>query len=311
MQHHSSRRDFLKQAGAAAVIAGGVRVLGASAPAAAAARDYKISLAAWSLHKTIGKGEGKVPCLDLPKMAREEFGIEAIELVSGMLASRDKAYMDELAKNAATHNVKILLTMVDGEGDIGHEKPERCEKAVERHKFWIDTTADFGGHSIRMNWKGAPDETAKDPAALDAFIARSVPGFRALCDYGDTKNINVILENHWGPSSYPEAVKKLAAAVDHPRFGTLPDFGNFPEDVDKYEAVDVLMNYAKAVSAKCYDFDDATGQETKIDFEKMIQIVCDKHGYKGYIGIEYEGNRLSEQDGIKAAKALLEKLRGA
>jgi hypothetical protein len=43
----------------------------------------------------------------------------------------------------------------------------------------------------------------------------------------------------------------------------------------------------------------------------MIQIVCDKHGYKGYIGIEYEGNRLSEQDGIKAAKALLEKLRGA
>lgn len=311
MHHTTSRRDFLKQAGAAAVVAGTARVLGASAPAAAATRNFEISLAAWSFHRAIGKGDDKRPFLDLPKMAREDFDIGAIELVSGMFGARDKAYMDELAKNAAAQNVKILLTMVDGEGDIGHERPERCEKAVERHKFWIDTTADFGGHSIRMNWKGAPDDTAKDPVALDAFITRSVPGFRALCDYGDKKNINVILENHWGPSSYPEAIKKLAAAVDHPRFGTLPDFGNFPDDVDRYEAVDVMMNYAKAVSAKCYDFDDATGLETKIDFPKMIEIVCDKHGYKGHIGIEYEGNRLSEHDGVKAAKALLDKLRTA
>src|SRR5690606_5265889 len=134
MAQHYARRDFLKQAGAAALMAGGLRVAGAPAPAFAATREFKISLAAWSLHRTIGKREGQRPFLDLPQMAREDFGIEAIELVSGMLGGRDKAYLDALAKNAAEHNVKILLTMVDGEGEIGHERPERCETAVERHK---------------------------------------------------------------------------------------------------------------------------------------------------------------------------------
>ncbi|MCP4645765.1 MAG: sugar phosphate isomerase/epimerase, partial [bacterium] len=141
-----------------------------------------------------------------------------------------------------------------------------------------------------------------------AFIKRSVPAFRKLCDYGDSKGINVIIENHGGPSSYPDAMERLMKAVDHERFGTLPDFGNFPNEVDLYDGIDRLMKYAKAVSAKCYDFDDATGKETKLDFKRIIETVCDKHGYEGYIGIEYEGKRMSEFDGIKACKALLDKL---
>ena len=107
--------------------------------------------------------------------------------------------------------------------------------------------------------------------------------------------------------------------VDHERFGTLPDFGNFPprtpnyggpKSVDVYTGIDKLMKYAKAVSAKCYDFDEATGLETKLDYERLINIVVDKHGYSGYIGIEYEGNRLGEYEGVKACKKLLERLRG-
>ena len=283
----------------------------------AAKRDYDISLAGWSLHRTIGEGQGKVPMLDMPKLARQEFGIGAIELVNRMLAAHAesfsgmKPYLDELAANAKQHDVIILLTMVDREGNIGATSESECAEAVENHKKWIDATHYLGGHSIRMNWKGASDDIVHEGAGpVTAFIDRSVPGFRALCEYGDTKNINVILENHWGASSYPDVVTQLMEAVDHPRFGTLPDFGNFPDDVDKYEAVDALMKYAKAVSAKCYDFDDETGLETKLDYERLIANVVDKHGYHGYIGIEYEGNRLSESDGIKACKALLEKLRG-
>jgi sugar phosphate isomerase/epimerase len=171
-------------------------------------------------------------------------------------------------------------------------------------------TAELGGHSIRMNWAGADADTLASPENTDAFIARSVPGLRALCDHGESKNINVIIENHGGPSSQPEVMVKLMEAVNHPRFGTLPDFGNFPDTVDKYHGIDVLMKYAKAVSAKCYDFDPATGEDPKIDFGRMIEIVHDKHGYTGYIGIEYEGREMPEYDGIRHAKALLEKLRG-
>lgn len=306
----STRRTFMKQtaAGAAALALGGNAM-------AAPKREYGISLAGWSLHRTIGEGEGKVPMLDMPKMTRDTWDIEAIELVSGMLPSTEKAWRDQLAKNAADAKVKFLLIMIDGQGSIGSADPAECQDAVKRHSQWIDYAAEFGCHSIRMNWAGAEKGTEKDEALLDSFVKRSVPGFHALCEYGDGKNINVIIENHGGPSSYPHCMDKLMAAVDHPRFGTLPDFGNFPPDVDIYDGIDKLMPYAKALSAKCYDFDPETGLHTDkdnkmVDFEKMIQICVDKHGYNGYIGIEYEGGIMSEIDGIAAANKLLIKLRG-
>lgn len=282
---------------------------------ARAARDYKISLAAWSLHRTIGVGEGKVPMLDMPKMTRQEWDIEAIELVNRMLAEHEKSfpdmkpYLDNLAKNATDNKVKILLIMVDGEGMIGGREEAQREEAVTRHSKWVDIAEYLGCHSIRMNWAGGAQGVEKDPAGLKDFIDRSVPAFRKLCDYADTKNINVIIENHGGASSDPAAMEQLVPAVDHPRFGTLPDFGNFPKGVDIYDGIDRLMKFAKAVSAKCHDFDDTTGEETTKDYGRLIEIVVDKHKYNGYIGIEYEGDRLSEAEGIKRCKALLEKLR--
>ncbi|GMU92202.1 MAG: hypothetical protein AMXMBFR4_12600 [Candidatus Hydrogenedentota bacterium] len=282
---------------------------------ARAARDYKISLAAWSLHRTIGVGEGKVPMLDMPKMTRQEWDIEAIELVNRMLAEHEKSfpdmkpYLDSLAKNATDNKVKILLIMVDGEGMIGGREEAQREEAVTRHSKWVDIAEYLGCHSIRMNWAGGAQGVEKNPAGLKDFIDRSVPAFRKLCDYADKKNINVIIENHGGASSDPAAMEQLVPAVDHPRFGTLPDFGNFPKGVDIYDGIDRLMKFAKAVSAKCHDFDDTTGEETTKDYGRLIEIVVDKHKYNGYIGIEYEGDRLSEAEGIKRCKALLERLK--
>ena len=223
MNGNTTRRTFMKHtaAGAAALAVGGTAF-------AKPKREYGISLAGWSLHRTIGKGEGKVPMLDMPKLTRDTWDIEAIELVSGMLPSTDKAWRDELAKNAAAANVKFLLIMIDGQGSIGSPDKAECAKAVRNHMNWMDYAADFGCHSIRMNWAGAKKGTEKDAKMLDAFVAQSVPGFSALCEYGELKGLNVIIENHGGPSSYPHCMDKLMAAVDHPRFGTLPDFWQFP-----------------------------------------------------------------------------------
>lgn len=301
-----SRRTFL----AAGAATAGAAILGGGVMAQELKKyPFDISLAGWSLHKTIGAGEGKTPMLEMPKIARQEFDIGGIELVSTMLASTEQTYLDELAKNAADNDVTILLIMIDGQGNIGSESESDRAEAVTNHKKWIDIANGFGCHSIRMNWGGAPKDTMEKPDVLAALVERSAPFFRQLCEYGDRKDINVIIENHWGPSSYPRAMKLLMGAVDHPRFGTLPDFGNFPDDVDKYDAIDFLMNYAKAVSAKCYDFDDVTGMETTLDYPRLIEICCGKHGYNGYIGIEYEGPRLSEYEGIAACKKLLDRMR--
>jgi len=311
MKQTSSRRTFLKTTAAgAAAMATGVGQMAAAEP-----RKFDISLAAWSFHRAVRSGE--IPFEDLPKVARERYDIGGFELVNQMMPVMGKSfeemkpYLDKLAQNGADHNVKLLLIMVDNEGSIGGTTDAQREAAVENHKKWIDAAKYLVCHSMQMNWAGAPHDILKrDPAELDDFINRSVPGFRKLCDYGDKNGLFVIIENHGGASSHPHVVERLMKAVNHPRFGTLPDFGNFPPDVDNYEAIDILMNYAhKAVSAKCYDFDDKTGLETKLDYPRLIADVVDKHGYHGFLGIEFEGDRLSEYDGVKACKALLEKLR--
>jgi len=295
-----SRRQFIRRcaystAGVGAVLA----APGLAAEKGGRIGDYKISLAGWSVHRRFFAGQFKL--IDFPKVSREEFGIEAIELVNTFFPSPTYSFLRNLKKRAADHDVKILLVMCDAEGDMAStDRKERLQAVLNHHK-WVDIAAVLGCHSIRCN-------SGHGRAGDEEAIERCADSFARLVEYAKPKKINVIIENHGGLSSDPDSLIKVMKIVNSPYFGTLPDFGNFPKEVDKYDAVRRMMPYAKAVSAKCYDFNEK-GNETTIDFRKMMKIVTDA-GYDGYVGIEYEGRRLSEAEGIIAAKKLLERLRG-
>lgn len=301
--HAPSRREFLRAAtaGLATFALGGPTLMARSAP-----RNFRISLAGWSLHKAVFNGGGRQ--IDLFQMTRETFGIDAFELVNTMLEVPTLTHVTALRRRAEKFQIQIPLIMVDGEGPLGAEDAAEREKAVRYHAKWLEVAADLGCHSIRVNWAGGKAGLEKDPDGAKALIERSAGSYEALCDRAAQLGLNVLIENHWGPSSFPHLLLGLIERVNRPNFGTLPDFGNFPKEVDRYDAVGRMMPHAKAVSAKCYDF-DAAGNETKIDYARMIELVCDTHGYAGWIGIEYEGNRLGEPEGILACKALLERLR--
>ncbi len=259
-----------------------------------AERKFDISLAAWSMHRMFFAKE--IDQLGMVDFAHE-LGIGALELVNTFFPSPQYGYLKQLRQRADDAGVRILLIMCDAEGSMaGPERDKRILAAKNHHK-WIDVAAVLGCHAIRCN-TGAQEG---DADALD----RCAESFAALVEYADTAGIDVLIENHWGLSSDPSWLVPLIERVNHPRLGTLPDFGNFPENIDRYDAARRMMPYAKAVSAKCYDF-DAAGNETKIDFGRMMRIVSDA-GYGGYVGIEYEGERLPEREGILACKALLER----
>jgi sugar phosphate isomerase/epimerase len=122
--------------------------------------------------------------------------------------------------------------------------------------------------------------------------------------------INVLVENHGGLSSNGGWLAALVRKIGLPNCGTLPDFGNFRisegVEYDRYQGVAELMPSAKAVSAKSRDF-DAEGNETRVDYRRMMKIVLDA-GYRGYVGIEYIGKNVGEPEGIRATKALLERV---
>jgi len=293
-----SRRTFLQASAAAAAVSSLPLVNAIAEEKSKAEPLFKISLAEWSLHKTLR--EKKLDNLDFAKTAKEDYGIEAIEFVNQFFKdkAKDQKYLAELKKRAGDLGVKMLLIMIDDEGDLGNKDDAKRTKAVENHYQWVDAAKFLGCHSIRVNARSTDDyEEAKKLAA---------DGLRRLSEFAAKQQLNVIVENHGGLSSNGKWLSETIKSVGLANCGTLPDFGNF-DTYDRYQGVAETMPFAKAVSAKSKDF-DSEGNETETDYFKMMKIVLNA-GYHGYCGIEYEGSKLSEPEGIKATKKLLERVR--
>ncbi len=308
MPYQVSRRKLLKAAAASVPVPFLSRssiLVGALQACRSEPQLFTISLAEWSLHRTLNAGE--LDNLDFPATARRDYGIGAVEYVNSFFKDKaeDQDYLTDLKQRADDNGVRSLLIMCDGEGALGDPDEAARTQAVENHYRWVEAAKFLGGHSIRVNAqsRGTPDEQ-QDLAA---------DGLRRLTEFATERDINVIVVNHGGLSSNGAWLTDVMRAVDHPGCGTLPDFGNcrIAEDdwYDRYQGVTELMPFAKAVSAKSHDFDEH-GDETGTDYMRMMRVVLDA-GYRGYVGIEYEGSRLSEPEGIRATKALLEKTRTA
>lgn len=306
------RRTFLKKSAVAASSAGVVH-LGLASLLSGCNDDktapktndplFEISLAEWSLHRMLQ--EEAITNLDFPVFARNRFEINAVEYVNSFFKekARDKEYLEDLRSRCNSEGVTSLLIMCDGEGALGDEDEAARTRAVENHYRWIEAAKFLGCHSIRVN--------AQSSGTWDEQRDRAADGLSRLTEFGAEHEINVIVENHGGLSSNGSWLAEVMTQVDHPMCGTLPDFGNFhlgnDDWYDRYKGVAELMPFAKAVSAKSYEFGD-DGSELRTDYMRMMIIVLDA-GYRGFIGIEYEGDGLSEVDGILATKSLLENSR--
>lgn len=293
-----------------------------------AAPDFQISLAQWSLHKSFfGSAmdswetynklynmspdsvlKGDIDPIDFPAISAA-YGINSIELVNVFYYTKaeNQEYWDTFKKKCEEAGVTVGLIMCDRLGNLGDADSVARMTAVENHYIWVDIAKFLGAHSIRVNaaGQGSAEEVATNAA----------DGLAKLGAYGASKGINIIVENHGGYSSDGTWLSGVMKAVGMDNVGTLPDFGNFciertadgcANEYDRYQGMKDLMPYAKGVSAKANDFDE-NGNEVSSDFLRIMKIVKES-GFKGYVGIEYEGSNLSEDEGIKATKVLLEKV---
>ena len=297
-----NRRNFIKRS---ATITGGLALSGFGSTLLSGSDNlpFKISLAEWSLHRALHSK--KIDHLDFISLTKTEFGLDAVEYVNSFFfdKAQDQKYLNEMKTRADDHDVKSLLIMCDNEGNLGDPDENKRNQAVENHYKWAEAAKFLGCHSIRVN--------ARSEGSWDDQIELAADGLRRLNEFGDSIGINTIVENHGGLSSNGKWLSAVMERVDHSRVGTLPDFGNFriqgDEWYDRYQGMKELMPYAKAVSAKSHEF-DKKGNETGSDFYRIMNIVLDA-GYKGYVGIEYEGSVHTEMEGIRLTKDLLKKIR--
>lgn len=252
--------------------------------------------------------QGTLNPLDFPQVAKERFGFEAVEYVNTFFYRKEEDYFSELKKRSNDVGVKNLLIMVDEEGFLGHPDKKKRARSVENHKRWLMAASILGCHSIRVNAHSMGSKDEQQKLVTD--------GLSKLCDLAKPYNLNVIVENHGGMSSHPEWLIKTIEETGKTNIGTMVDFDNFKysatkiwdgeQTFDRYKGVEILMPFAKAVSAKSYSF-NTNGAEEKIDFKRMANIIKNSE-FEGYISVEYEGHKLSETEGIEATKKLLSRV---
>ena len=294
-----SRRQFLGTSGCVAAAA----FTGVETACAQQDQLFELSLAQWSLNRMIFGGE--LEPLEFPRFTRDTFGIGAVEYVNQFFMDKaeDGQFLAQLRQRCDDHGVRSLLIMCDREGDLGDPDEVARRQAVTNHLKWLDAANVLGCHSIRVN--------AASSGSYEEQRGYATDGLRRLAEAGAERGLNVIVENHGGLSSNGGWLAEVIAGVGLDNCGTLPDFGNFfitrEEQYDRYRGVEQLMPFAHGVSAKSYEF-DSQGNETRIDFDRMLRIVLDA-GYRGHVGIEWEGAEPDEVEGIRLTQALLERVR--
>jgi len=299
------RRRFIKDA---SILLGGLSLPAISTSFFASCSNhtsFKISLAEWSLHRALQSK--KIDHLDFISLTKTEFGLDAVEYVNSFFfdKAQDQNYLNKMKARANDHGVKSLLIMCDNEGNLGDPDRSKRNKAVENHYKWAEAAKFLDCHSIRVNARSDNSLSYQEQMDLAA------DGLSKLIEFCNKMDLNTIVENHGGLSSNGAWLSSLMKKINHPRAGTLPDFGNFlinnDEWYDRYKGVNELMPFAKAVSAKSHEF-DSNGNEVRTDYKKMMEIVLDA-GYNGYVGIEYEGDKHSEYEGIHLTSKLLKKIK--
>ncbi len=309
----NQRREFLKKSLA---LTAGISIFSRLPELKAMVRPadnlfFKISLAEWSFNKELFAK--KMDNLDFPSRAKNEFGIDGVEFVNQFFKdkAKDMDYLKELKTRCDDLGVTCVLIMIDNEGNLASPDESERKQGVENHYKWVDAAKYLGCHAIRVNARGKGTDQEMQDAMTNSLMT--------LSDYGAKNKLEIIVENHGGSSSDAEWLTQIMKNVNSPYCGVLPDLGNFcikgkyengkmicEEEYDRYKGVELMMPFAKGVSAKTHEF-DSNGNETVIDYSRMLKIIK-AAGFTGRIGIEYEGSGLSEEDGVRTTKTLLERI---
>jgi len=239
----------------------------------------------------------KLDPLDYPKFAIDETGIKALEYFNGFFEEKiDSAeFLSELKKRVGDLGVKSQLMLCRSDLALDSADVRERKNAAAVLARWGEFAKELGCHSIRVDCrsKGNREEVKK----------QAIDGLHQLCDLLKPMKMNAIVENHGNWSSKGDWVKEVMESVKRDNCGTLPDFGNF-KGYDKYQGVKDMLPWAKAICAKVHQIKE-DGEAAHTDFHRMLKIVKDG-GFKGYIGIEFEGGKNSVA-GVLGTKKLIEK----
>ena len=126
-------------------------------------------------------------------------------------------------------------------------------------------------------------------------LEEGIKSTKELVKYAKSKGITLLSENHYDLMSVPENHLRVAQEVGKDHFGLLADFGNYPEPIDMFEALEMISPYVRLVSAKTHGY----------DFDRCVRIM-EEGGFKGIYSLEQWENDLPDYDYEKIVDWMIE-----
>lgn len=234
--------------------------------------------------------------------------IKTIDLVNILFFSKvsDHSWLESYKRKADSLGLSFGCLMCDELGSLGSSSRTERRESLEKHLLWLQAASKLGCTMLRINAYG-------DGTYLQQ-LKQCSQTISSLADCANDYGINVVIENHGFASNNGAWLAMLIEHIGKDNVGVYLDFDNFfmggwhhnpKRYYDRRQGIIDLAPYTFGVSAKSYDF-NSLGDETTIDFKECIELLSEAK-FDGVISAEYEGDTLSEFDGVEKTIRLIQK----
>ena len=238
----------------------------------------------------------KLPIEDCIDKAAE-MGFDGVDvLYVQMPEEKPNAYLQNLKRRALINGLD-LCCMSTHQGFVTPDENKR-QAQIDKTLHHIDTAYKLGIPIIRVN-TGTWGTSKSFTALMDnRGIEQPLPGYtdedafpwvieayEKCLPAAEKAGVILGLENHWGLARTAEGLLRIVNAIDSPWLQVLLDTGNFLEN--PYEKLEMCAPQTVFMQAKTY-YGGGTWYTLDLDYPRVGRIMR-KHGYRGYISLEFEG----------------------
>jgi sugar phosphate isomerase/epimerase len=275
----------------------------------------KLAIASWSFHRLLEAGKQDMfkyiaDCKDLGctqldpwnghlvPLVTMDAQIKAAEVPNPQLSGDEMAYLSQVKATAQRVGLPFGCLAVDGAHIYEETAAARALNRAVAYR-WLDAARYLECDQVRID-AGGPADMPEDAFAI------IVEGYQDLLVRAKGLGIELLVENHWGPTNNPDNVVKLLDAL--PGLGLLFDTNNWIKERQE-EAWETCAKYARSVHIKTFSF-DANGDDPSVNIAKAMRLLQEA-GYKGTWGVESVPKDGDEYEGVKKSFALIRKILAA
>jgi sugar phosphate isomerase/epimerase len=273
---------------------------------------FKFSIASFSFHRTLAAGKQDMfryiadsKALGAAQLDPWNAHLSAIKdedsVIRGgrdpenaQFSAQSDDYLAQVKAAANEAGLPFGCLAVDGAHTYEPEAEKRRANRAAAYR-WLEVAEKLGARQVRID-AGGPEDMP------DEIFEIIVTGYQDIIQRANDKGIEVLVENHWGPTTIPANVVRLLAAVDG--LGLLFDSNNWAAGMQQ-QGWEMCAPYARSVHIKTFEFDE-NGSDPTVDIPKVVRMLV-AAGFDDVWGIESVPRDGDEYGAIQKTAALIER----